>query len=462
MTAAHDLPQLPRPIRWASATAAFQIEGARTEDGRGRCIWDEWADEPGKVIDGSIAYPGADSYHRWAEDVALAAGLGLDNYRFSISWTRVQPDGTGPANTAGLDYYSRLVDDLLEAGVNPVPTLYHWDLPIPLHQAGGWQNRDTAARLADYTQLVADRLSDRVKRWYTINEPAMTTLEGYAIGSLAPGQFLLFDALPTAHHQLLAHGLASRVLRAAGAEAVGVANNHTFVRPLNAGDAGDQAAVVAYDILHNRIFADPVLTGSYPDLSAYGYEMPVEDGDMALISERPDFYAINFYNPTTVQAPTGEGNPIPFDIVPTPGAPTTGFGEEWPIVPSALTDLLVDFTERYREIPPLVISENGASFPEPDHLDGAPINDVDRISYLDGHIRAIGDAMEAGAPVAEYTVWTLIDNWEWAAGYTQRFGLTHVDFDTAERTPKASYDWYRRVIAANRPASDESDGESRA
>ncbi|WP_347955053.1 GH1 family beta-glucosidase [Gordonia aichiensis] len=446
--AQRDLPALPHPIRWAAATAAFQIEGARTEDGRGRSVWDTWVETPGKVVDGATAEPGPDSYHRWADDVALTAGLGLDRYRFSISWTRVQPDGTGAANTAGLDYYSRLVDGLLEAGVTPFPTLFHWDLPVPLHEAGGWLSRDTAARFADYTALVADRLGDRVEHWYTINEPAMTTLQGYAVGALAPGEFLLFDALPTAHHQLLAHGLATRVLREAGAQAVGVANNHTLVRALHPDDPADRAAVTAYDILHNRVFADPVLTGAYPDLSQFGHAMPVRDGDLDVIAERPDFYAVNFYNPTTVTAPTGADNPIPFDIVPTPGAPVTGFGPEWPIVPETLTALLLDFTERYPGLPPLIVSENGASFPEPDRA--GRVDDADRISYLDGHIRAVGAAMAAGAPVEEYTVWSLIDNFEWADGYTQRFGLVHVDFDTAERTPKASYDWYRRVIAENR------------
>ncbi|WP_035719567.1 GH1 family beta-glucosidase [Gordonia shandongensis] len=452
MTAAditpHPVPTLPRPIRWSAATAAFQIEGARAEGGRGRSIWDSWVDTPGKVLDGSTAEPGPDSYHRWAEDVALAAGLGLDRYRFSISWTRVQPDGSGPANAAGLDYYSRLVDDLLAAGVTPFPTLFHWDLPLPVHERGGWLDRDTAARFADYTRLVADRLGDRVAHWYTINEPAMTTLQGYAVGELAPGELLLFDALPTAHHQLLAHGLAADVLRGAGARAVGVANNHTHVRPLR-DDPADHAAVAAYDLLHNRIFADPILTGEYPDLTSYGLQMPVRDGDLDLISAARDFYAVNFYNPTTVTAPSGDDNPIPFDMVPTPNAPVTGFGDEWPIVPESLTALLVDFTERYRDLPPLIVSENGASFPEPDAPSGR-IDDADRIDYLDGHIRAVGEAIARGANVEEYTVWSLLDNFEWADGFTQRFGLVHVDFETAARTPKASYDWYRAVIAGNR------------
>lgn len=435
-------------LRFAAATAAFQVEGARTEGGRGTSIWDDFVDTPGKVIDGSTADPAADSYHRHRADVALAAGLGLDRYRFSISWVRVQPDGSGPANPAGLDYYSRLVDDLLAAGVTPFPTLYHWDLPSSIEAGGGWLSRDTAQRFADYVALVADHLGDRVRHWYTVNEPAMTTLEGYAIGSLAPGQFLLFDALPTVHHQLLGHGLAQPILRAAGAETVGLANNHTHVLPATDG-AADREAATAYDLLHNRLFAEPILLGAYPDLTPLGApELPVRDGDLELISARPDFYAVNFYNPTTIGAPAAD-SPIPFDLLPTPGVPVTGFGDQWPIMPETLTTLLTDFTRRYRDaLPPLIISESGASFPEPD--DACRVDDADRIAYLDGHLHAVLAAMADGADVREYTVWSLLDNFEWADGYTQRFGLTHVDFATGERTPKASYDWYRNVIARAR------------
>lgn len=447
MSPALPLDQLRR-LRFSSATAAFQIEGARTADGRGAGIWDRFVDTPGRVVDGATADPGADSYHRWREDVALAAGLGLDRYRFSISWTRVQPGGRGAANPAGLDYYSRLVDALLEAGVTPFPTLYHWDLPIELEDDGGWLSRDTAYRFAEYTALVTERLGDRVQHWYTLNEPAMTTLQGYGIGTLAPGKFLLFDALPTVHHQLLAHGLAVPVLRAAGAAAVGLANNHTHVLP--ATDSADDArAADVYDLLHNRLYAEPILLGTYPDLSPLGApDLPIRDCDLDLISQRPDFYAVNFYNPTTIGAPAADG-PIPFEMLPTPGVPVTGFGEEWPIMPAALTALLTGFTRRYGDaLPPLIISENGASFPEPEAA--GRVDDADRVAYLDGHLRAVATAMADGANVEEYTVWSLLDNFEWADGYTQRFGLTHVDFATGERTPKASYDWYRRVIAAAR------------
>lgn len=438
----------PPKIRWSAATAAFQIEGARDQGGRGRTIWDDFVDTPGAVIDGATADPGPGSYHRFHEDVDLAKRLGLDRYRFGISWARIVPDGSGTVNRQGLDYYSRLVDALIEAGVTPFPTLYHWDLPSPLEAAGGWLNRDTAYRLEEYAAAISGHLGDRVKHWYTINEPAMTALEGYAIGTLAPARQELFGALPAAHHQLLAHGLAMRVLREAGAEQVGLTNNHTLVRP-QSDSPEDMMAAGAYNMIHNRVFADPVLTGQYPELAALGLpEMPTQPGDMELISAGPDFYGVNYYNPTTVAA-APEGSPLPFDLVPTPGAETTGFGEMWPIVPEALTAMLIGLRDDYGDaLPPIIIAENGASFPEPDRA--ARIDDTNRISYLAGHIQAVANAIAAGVNVEEYTVWSLIDNFEWAAGYTQRFGLTHVDYETGERTPKASFDWLCGVIERSR------------
>lgn len=444
-----DLSVFPAGFRWSAATAAFQIEGSRTADGRGRSIWDAFVDAPGNVRDGSTADPGPDSYRRHRADVALLRDLGVDRYRFSISWVRVQPEPGGPVLQAGLDYYRRLADDLLEAGITPFATLYHWDLPSVLEERGGWVERATAYRFAEYAEAVAAGLGGSIRHWYTINEPVSTSLQGYAVGTLAPGKQLLFGSLPSVHHQLLAHGLAVDVLRRHGADEVGIVNNHTLVLPA-AETEGDFLAAGAYDLLHNRIFADPVLTGAYPDLEAFGMPpMPVEDGDLELIAAPNDFYGINFYNPTTVAA-AGEESPIPFEIVPTEGAPVTGFGPGWPIVPSALTALLVDFRDRYGDdLPPLLIGENGASFPEPDHVD-APVADDDRIAYLAGHIDAVGHAIAAGVDVREYTVWSLLDNFEWADGFTQRFGLVHVDFDSARRTPKASFDWYRSLISEAR------------
>ena len=438
---------LPPGFRFSAATSAFQTEGSRDAEGKGRSIWDDFLEQPGAIVDGSTADPACDSYRHPEADVVLAAGLGLDRYRFSVPWARVQPEGRGPANTAALDHYSRVVDLLLEAGVTPFPTLFHWEMPSVVEEEGGWLARDTAVRFADYAALVGARLGDRVSHWYTLNEPAMTTLQGYATGALAPGRQLLFGALPTVHHQLLAHAGAAEALRAAGAERVGLVNNHTWVLPLHDTDA-DRTAAFVYDVIHNRVFSEPLLDGAYPDLEGLGLPpMPVQDGDLERIRGSIDFYGINFYNPTTVTVAAG-GSPIPFDIVPTPGVPVTGFGPEWPIMPGALRDLVIDLKARHPHLPPVIIGENGASFPEPSAA--AWIEDRQRIEYLSGHLAAVAEAIEAGVDIEEYTVWSLLDNWEWADGYTQRFGLVHVDFETGERTPKASYDWYRGLIARHR------------
>ena len=438
--------RFPRGFRWSTATAAFQIEGARTADGRGMSIWDAQVAVPDWVLDGSAAEPGPDSYHRYPEDVELLRELGVDSYRFSLSWVRIDPGGTGTANPAGLDHYDRLVDALLAAGVTPFPTLYHWDHPLALEEQGGWLGREMVDRFADYAQLAVDRLGDRVTDWYTLNEPVSMTLQGYGIGTLAPARQLLFGALPTVHHQLLAHGRAVQVLREGGAVRVGITNNHTLVRPLR-DTAEDHAAAAVYDLLHNRLFADPILTGAYPDLAPFGLEpLPVEPGDVEIMSAAQDFYGVNFYNPTTVTAAQG---PIPFEIVPTPDVPVSGFGPEWPIDPTALRDLLIGFRDRYGDrLPPIVIGENGASFPEPDTA--TRVQDDERIAYLAGHLAAVADARDAGVDVEEYTVWSLLDNFEWAHGFTQRFGLVHVDQRTSQRTPKASFDWYRALIAGVR------------
>lgn len=443
-----------RSLRFSAATAAFQIEGARFEGGRGRSIWDDFVETPDAVIDGSTAEPGPDSYHRSDEDVALLLGLGVDRYRFSISWTRVIP-GAGQdetVNRTGLDYYDQLTDQLLDAGITPEPTLYHWDLPVAVEARGGWLNRDTAHRFADYATIVADRLGDRVRHWYTLNEPASTSLQGYALGELAPAKSLLFKALPSVHHQLLAHGLVAPILRERGAHQAAPTMNHSLILPESPTEA-DQIAAGTLDTVMNRLFADPLLTGAYPDLSAFGVEMPIVDGDMELISGPNEIYGFNYYNPITVRAV--DDGPLPFAMVPTPGAATTGCGPMWPIRPDTMRDFLIDMTRRYGDaLPPIVIAENGAAFPEPDTCDPdageTEIGDTDRIDYLRGHLGALSEAMTAGVRVDGYTVWSLLDNFEWAEGWTQRFGLVHVDMATGKRTPKASYHWYRDLISAVR------------
>ncbi|WP_202918243.1 GH1 family beta-glucosidase [Streptomyces cavernae] len=439
--ATNPIPQFPDGFLWGVSTSAHQIEGAADE--REPSVWDAFTAEPGRVKDGSTAVVACDHYHRYPQDIALLSDLGVDAYRFSISWPRVR--------SGDLGFYDRLVDELLAAGVRPVPTLFHWDLPLALQEAGGWLERDTASRFAEYVSSVAERLGDRVKKWITINEPAEHTLLGHALGAHAPGKQLLFDALPSAHHQLLAHGLAVRALRAAGATDIGIANSHGPTWPASEEQA-DLEAAGFYDLLLNRLFADPLLLGEYPD--GLNELMPGSSGevesDLKVIAEPLDFYGINYYAPTRVGAPQGTEiefgglsmpAELPFSVREIEGVPTTDFG--WPVVPEGLTELLTGFRDRYGDrLPPVVITENGCSY--------EGIDDQARIAYLDSHIRALHQAVEAGVDVRGYFVWSLLDNFEWAEGYARRFGLVHVDFETQERTPKASFRWLGELLRAQR------------
>lgn len=446
------LPQFPRGFLWGVSTSAHQIEGA--VDRRGPSVWDAFTAVPGRVKDGTTAAVACDHYHRYREDVALIRELGVDAYRFSVSWPRVLPDGAGEVSAEGLDFYDRLVDELCAAGVSPVPTLFHWDTPLALADEGGWLRRDTAERFAEYAAVVADRIGDRAKKWITLNEPAEHTLLGHALGQHAPGEQLMFDALPVAHHQLLAHGLAVRALRAAGVTDIGIANSHGPTWPASS-SAADTEAADFYDVLLNRLFADPLLLGQYPEgigelLSGSASVSGDIGADLLVIAEPIDWYGINFYQPTKVGAPLPAAAPtefsglvlppeLPFSPREIEGHPVTDFG--WPVVPESLTELLIGFRDRYGDrLPPLVITENGCSY--------EGIDDQRRIDYLDGHIRALHRALAAGVDVRGYFVWSLMDNFEWAEGYRQRFGLVHVDFDTLERTPKASYAWLRETLRA--------------
>ncbi|MEU3728264.1 GH1 family beta-glucosidase [Streptomyces sp. NPDC033538] len=437
-TVTHPVPRFPDGFLWGVSTSAHQIEGAAGL--RKPSVWDVFASEPGRIKDGSTAAVACDHYHRYPEDVALLAGLGVDAYRFSVSWPRVDSPG-------GLGFYDRLVDELCAAGVRPVPTLFHWDLPADLD----WLDRDTASRFAEYVSVVADRLGDRVGKWITLNEPAEHTLLGHAVGAHAPGRKLLFDALPAAHHQLLAHGLAVRALRACGATDIGIANSHGPTWPAS-DDPADREAADFYDLLLNRLFSDPLLTGRYPD--GIGELMPGgsrrADADLEVIAEPLDWYGVNYYAPARVGAPLGAETEsagvtlpagLPFSVREIEGRPLTDFG--WPVVPEGLTELLTGLRDRYGDrLPPIVITENGCSY--------EGLDDRDRIAYLDGHVRALHRAVEAGVDVRGYFVWSLLDNFEWAEGYARRFGLVHVDFETHRRTPKASYGWFRDVIRAQR------------
>ena len=432
------LPEFPDGFVMGVSTAAYQIEGAVAEDGRGPSIWDTFSHTPGLTRDGDTGDVACDHYHRWPEDLALIGQLGVDAYRFSIAWPRVQPNGSGPPNGAGLDFYDRLVDALLARGVDALPTLFHWDLPQALEDRGGWLNRDTAERFAEYAGIVADRLGDRVARWITLNEPVVHMAQGYAFGTHAPGQTLMFAALPVAHHQLLGHGLAVRRLRAGGASEVMITNNCTPVVPAG-DDEADHMAALVYDSFHNRLFNDPVLLGSYPEILADGLAEVVRDGDLEIIRTPLDALGINYYNPTRVGAPPA-GAELPFDLRTIEDVPTTAFG--WPVVPEGLHDLLTGLQDTYgTALPPIYVTENGCSTE-----DG--IEDTFRIDYLDSHLRALHRAIAAGVDVRGYFVWSLLDNFEWAEGYSQRFGLVRVDYQTQQRTPKASFHWLREALAA--------------
>ncbi|MEV0094906.1 GH1 family beta-glucosidase [Streptomyces sp. NPDC050738] len=443
-------PRLPADFTWGVSTAAYQIEGAADEDGKGASIWDTFVRRPGAVRDGHTGDVACDHYHRFDEDIALMGRLGLDAYRFSLSWPRIVPTGAGKVEPRGLDFYDRLVDALLDAGIEPTPTLFHWDLPQSLEDQGGWLNRDTAEHFAQYAAVVAERLGDRVKRWITLNEPFVHMSFGYGFGVHAPGRALLLDALPAAHHQLLGHGLATAALRntVPGAQIL-ISNNCTPVRlRSDARSDEDSAAASAYDALHNRLFNDPLLLGSYPDLSAYGMPDPswagvVRDGDLATIAAPLDGLGVNYYNPTWITAPADPAAGLPFDLAePEEPYERTAFG--WPVVPDGLTAVLTGLKARYGDaLPPVWITENGCSQP-------AGLQDQARIDYLSGHITALARAMAQGVDVRGYFTWSLLDNFEWAEGYHQRFGLVEVDFATQQRTPRASFAWYRDLIAAQR------------
>ncbi|WP_308466608.1 GH1 family beta-glucosidase [Rathayibacter soli] len=451
----HDLPfALPPTFLWGVSTAAYQIEGAVMEGRRGPSSWDAFVREPGRVHGGDTGDVACDHYHRYPEDVALMKELGVDAYRFSFSWTRIQPSGRGQVNQEGLAFYDRLVDALLTAGIQPTPTLFHWDTPLELEEKGGWLNRDITERFADYAHLMGEHFADRIPRWITINEPVVLTMLGYGAGIQAPGLTLGLDALPAAHNQLLAHGRAVTALRAAGVGNIGIANNHAPTWPASDHE-DDLIAAGLYDNLANWLFADPILLGRYPA----ELESVLPDGvsdDLREISAPIDWYGVNYYNPTRVGAPSAASaglvdghaldSDLPFSLREIKGYPLTDFG--WPVVPSAFTELLTGFKERYGDaLPPIYITENGCAINLEPGPDGA-VHDNRRISYTESHLGAVADAVAARVDVRGYFHWSLIDNFEWAAGYSQRFGLVHVDFDTQKRTPKDSFGWYRDVIQA--------------
>jgi beta-glucosidase len=449
--------RFPAGFVWGAATAAYQIEGAAREDGRGPSIWDTFSRTPGRVFQGHTGDVACDHYHRYAEDVALMADLGLRAYRFSVAWPRIRPDGTGPVNPRGLDFYDRLVDTLLARHIDPFVTLYHWDLPQALEDRGGWTVRETAEHFADHALAVHQRLGDRVRTWTTLNEPWCSAYLGYGNGVHAPGERDAGAAFRAVHHLLLGHGLAARALRAAGAEVVGITLNLADVRPADGGSAADAAAVRLVDGLQNRIFLDPLTGAGYSDdvlahLSRIVEPDFLRDGDEKLIAGPLDLLGINYYSPTYVAGrPGGAGNSAypgtagAVEFLP-PVGPLTDTG--WMIEPAGLTRLLERVATDQPALP-LIITENGGAFPDRDTDGTGRVADTDRIAYLDGHLRAAYDAVARGVDLRGYLVWSLLDNFEWAEGYRKRFGIVHVDYLTQRRTPKESARWYQEVISRN-------------
>ncbi|MGH3024389.1 MAG: GH1 family beta-glucosidase [Gaiellaceae bacterium] len=459
--------RFPDGFLWGVATAAYQIEGAATEDGRTPSIWDTFARQPGAIADADTGDVAADHYHRYRADVSLMEDLGVGAYRFSVSWSRVVPNGAGKPDPRGLDFYSRLVDALLERGIRPVLTLYHWDLPQELEDVGGWPRRETAYRFAEYAAAVGAALGDRVDLWTTLNEPWCSAFLGYGSGVHAPGRTEPEAALAAAHHLLLAHGLAAEALRAQvpSPARLSITLNLHAVRAAGETEA-DLDAVRRVDGLANRLFLDPLLRGRYPadvleDTRGVTDWSFVREGDERTIAAPLDLLGVNYYTPTVVAAWDGAGQRELADghapgrgtawpgcegvEFPAQVGPRTSMG--WNIDAGGLRDILERLHAEHPELP-LVVTENGAAFE--DRLDAAGVvRDADRVRYLHEHLVAVHDAIEAGVGVHGYFLWSLLDNFEWTYGYSKRFGIVYVDFETQERVPKDSARWYRGVVTSN-------------
>lgn len=449
----------PDGFLWGAATASYQIEGAVAEDGRLPSIWDTFSQTPGRTVDGDTGEIACDHYHRVPQDVALMRELGLDAYRFSVAWPRIVPTGTGATNDAGLDFYDRLVDTLLDNGIRPFVTLYHWDLPQALDDKGGWLNRDVAQWFADYASAVTGRLGDRVTNWTTLNEPWCSSILSYAIGEHAPGHTDPAESLVAAHHLLLAHGTAVPVIRenVPGAE-VSITLNPTQVWGPDQPDERDVDAVRRADNALNGIFFGPLFHAAYPggfleDTAHLTDHAHIHDGDLQAISAPLDNLGVNNYFPTRVRHREGATNPMPgcdgVEAV-APHPPLTDMG--WEISPSGFRDILLRSAEESGL--PIHVTENGSAWPDVvetgSNDEGKVVRDGERTAYLHGHLRAAREAIDDGADLRGYFAWSLMDNFEWAFGYSKRFGIVHVDYDTQDRTIKDSGREYARIIAAHR------------
>jgi beta-glucosidase len=442
----HDI-RFPERFLWGCATSAYQIEGSPLADGAGASIWHRFVHTPRHVTEGHTADVTCDHYRRWESDVDLMRALGLNAYRFSIAWGRVLPEGVGRVNPAGLGFYDRLVDRLLEQGIEPMATLYHWDLPAALDDRGGWLNRDIAGWFSEYAELLFRKLDGRVKHWCTINEPWVVMDGGYLHGTLAPGHRNRFEAPLVAHHLLLAHGAAVQAYRASGRHRIGLVVNLEPKYPATTSEA-DLAATRRADAYMNRQFLDPALLGAYPSELAeiFGEAWPSwPDKDLIAIKQPLDFVGVNYYTRAVTKF---DANAWPLQATSVRQENGTYTETGWEVFPQGLTDTLLWLKRRYSS-PAIYITENGAAFFDPPEAEGDTLEDPLRVAYFREHLLAVHEALRQGVDVRGYFAWSLLDNFEWAHGFTKRFGIVHVNYETLERTPKASARFYSRVIATN-------------
>jgi len=442
----------PSTFSWGAATAAYQIEGSPLADGAGPSIWHRFSHTPGRTVNGDTGDVACDHYRRFREDVALMRDLGLTAYRFSISWSRVLPDGTGRVNQRGLDFYRQLVDELARANIRPMATLYHWDLPAALDDRGGWLNRDVADWFAEYANVCFDALDDRVEWWATLNEPWVVTDGGYLHGALAPGHRNLFETPIASHNLLRAHGRAVEAYRAKGKHQIGIVVNLEPKDPASDSE-DDRDALARADAYMNRQYLDPIFKRAYPDElpQMYGEAWPqFPSSDFDTIAQPIDFTGINYYK----RGVTANDPSVMLERARRVNPPHAIYTEtDWEVHAPSLTKILTWFRDRYGSSMPLYITENGAAFYDPPHALGDVVEDPLRVHYLREHIAALGDAMQQGVDVRGYFVWSLLDNLEWSLGYTKRFGIVHVDFATQKRTLKRSALFYRELIRSARHAT---------
>lgn len=446
----------PPNFKWGVATASYQIEGAAQEDGRGISIWDTFSKTPGKVVNGDTGDVACDHYHLFKEDIALMKELGIQSYRFSIAWPRLFPNGDNVREERGFDFYNKLIDELLANGIEPLATLYHWDLPQPLQDKGGWANREIIENFVSYSVAAVEAFGDRINSWITLNEPWCVSWLGYMLGVHAPGVKNLDHAIAASHHTSLAHGMASRAMRNVNPKIkIGIAPNMTNYRVDDESNSELMELKGLMDSHINRWWIEGFLDGKYPEnlVNFYGDQLQkyIQDGDMDLVKVETDFLGINYYSDSFLSTPKPEDKPMSAGgLFPFPqrsnGAlpqPQTDMG--WPITPLGIRDLLIRIHNDWPEISDIAITENGAAYPEGPDANGE-VQDDRRIDYYVSHIDAVGEALAAGVPVTKYFAWSFMDNFEWAEGYAKRFGIVHVDYETLKRTPKESAKVFSSII----------------